>query len=378
MSEKGFRGGDCNSCGNNAWGDQGEGTSGIGTTSTGSNQEGGGGGYGPGTSGEAGGGGGYGTSGTGGNSENPSSGGNSIGSSDLSKIYFGGGAGAGGDNNARTPSPQNVNGGGIVIIYSNEILNGRIIAKGETGIYGSSGINGGVSGSGAGGTIWLNAISQTLTDVNASGGPAVSGYSTDVGGAGGDGRIRFDYLSLTGNSTPTAGYTNTTFPSSMSLISTSTTAIPFYSLTSQSLTCGIMFEGDLCNLSWNINTTGFLNIIYDLNINITSNQSQVPDNDSINSQVKITNDPIITINSPINNSIYNKGDILYANLTSDDPLTYAGYYINDNISNIIDLTNISSTQWEGLLNTSQGNYILHLYIILQVRTIQVIHYITPL
>ena len=357
VSGKGFRGGDCNGCGNNAWGDQGEGETGLGSLSTGSNGVGGGGGNGPGSSGEAGGGGGYGTSGTGGSSESSSSGGSSIGLTDLSTLYFGGGAGAGGDNNGRTPFPEHVNGGGIVVVYSNEILNANIEANGDVGIYGSSGVSGGVSGSGAGGTIWLNSIYLDISNVNALGGPFVGGYLSDIGGAGGDGRIRLDYISKLGDTNPTPGFTNTSFSFLMQLITNTSNSNPFQILGSQSQTCDLLYAGDVCLLSWDINTTGTIGLTYDLDINGTSSQVQVLDNDSLNSVVIIDGNPRITIHSPQNNSVYFKGEDLYANLSSDDPLTYVGYYLNSNISNIVDLTNISDTSWNTLIqNLSSGYY----------------------
>ncbi|MCA9459928.1 MAG: hypothetical protein KC550_05260, partial [Nanoarchaeota archaeon] len=337
VSDKGFRGGDCNGCGNDDWGDQGEGTSGLGSSSTSANENGGGGGYGPnGYNGEPGGGGGYGTNGGNGNSAEgfDASGGSSQGSSSLSEIFFGGGAGAGGDNDGNTPRPENIDGAGIVMVFTKEFIDARVYAIGETGLFGNSGASGGVSGSGAGGTIWISALKINISDVNASGGPSVSGSLGDTGGSGGDGRIRIDYLSSSGNTDPVVGYTNSSFSSIMEVITSSSNVKPFWTTSSETLSCGVIFEGETCSLSWNVNATGYLNYIYEVDVNVSSNESSVLDNESANSQVILVTKAIVSIVSPQNNSFYVKGSNFYAELLSDDPLEYAGYYLNGNKSGV--------------------------------------------
>ncbi|MCA9459333.1 MAG: hypothetical protein KC550_02180 [Nanoarchaeota archaeon] len=360
VSDRGFRGGDCNGCGNADWGDQGEGISGLGTSSTSANDNGGGGGYGPdGYNGEPGGGGGYGSSGNDGNSAEgfDAFGGSIIGSSDLSKIFFGGGAGAGGDNDNRNPRPENVDGAGIVMVFTKEFIDGRVHAIGEKGIFGDSGASGGVSGSGAGGTIWISALKMNLTDVNASGGSETNGSLGDVGGAGGNGRIRLDYLSSSGSSYPSAGYTSSSFSNIMEIITSSSDAKPFWTVSSETLSCGVLYEGDVCSLSWNINATGYIDYIYEVDVNVSSNASLVLANESDNSQVILVNKAIVSIISPENNSFYVKGSNFYAEILSDDPIEYAGYYLNGNVSGIVNLINISSTSWQKSLSTLEiGNY----------------------
>jgi hypothetical protein len=304
VSDLGFRGGDCNGCGNNAWGDQGEGTTGFGTTSTGNNENGGGGGDSGAVDGAPGGGGGYGTSGGIGNDDSgsDSSGGIVEGDVQLNKMFLGGGAGAGGDNNGRTPLPQNVDGGGIVMIFSYEISNAKILANGETGIYGSSGTLGGVSGSGAGGTIWLGGNYINITDVNASGGPAINGYNGDIGGSGGDGRIRLDYLTKGGNNeTPVAGYNFSDFGKVFVPILNNTGALPFSVLGVNGFDCfGTLYQGANCLLSWNIKVNSFIETDYDLNVNVSS-ELVSSEKESGNSTIQITVGAMqVDIDSPTN------------------------------------------------------------------------------
>ncbi|MGL1903232.1 MAG: hypothetical protein OCC49_13910 [Fibrobacterales bacterium] len=203
---QGFRGGNCGTCGDAAWGTQGEGHTGIGGNSVVANGSGGGGGYGPsGIGGEPGAGGGHAFAGSSPASYGAPSqpiGGVAVGDPQLSKILFGGGAGAGGDNDNGTPFPQYVNGGGIVILFAKTIVDARITSKGEDGVF-SSGA-GGVTGGGAGGAILLSAKTITTQSVDASGGAATPGSSPDIGGAGSVGRIRIDVETCTGcTTTPT-------------------------------------------------------------------------------------------------------------------------------------------------------------------------------
>ncbi len=186
VNAKGYRGGTCNGCGNNAWGQQGEGITGLGTNSLDSNYNGGGGGYGPtGYGGEPGAGGGCYTKGDDGISSYTSTGGDAVCSS--TKLIMGGGAGAGGDDDSKTPLPQNVDGGGIVLISAHSITNARVFAKGENGI-GTTNNIGGVTGGGAGGTINLYFTNLTEDTISVKGGSGGSD-SDDQGGDGGDGIV---------------------------------------------------------------------------------------------------------------------------------------------------------------------------------------------
>ncbi len=181
--------------------------------------------------GDPGAGGGYGTTGgdagTGyssqGSGPNPEEGGISIGTANLSGMYFGGGGGGGSDsddlncepnlfitpvNSRGTYCQRGGHGGGIVFITANTITNARIKADGHT----PDPVWDGGPGGGAGGTVWLRAYSINVSDVSADGGYSVCGIKTndvgnDCGGPGGEGRVRFDYTYLTGSSTPSPGYT---------------------------------------------------------------------------------------------------------------------------------------------------------------------------
>jgi hypothetical protein len=340
VSEKGFRGGTCGACGNSDWGTQGEGYLGLGGESLTPNGNGGGGGYGPsGFGGEGGAGGGHAT--TGGNSISsfPSTGGNSIGNSNLTSLFFGGGAGGGGDNDGATPFPENVDGGGIVIIFSKEIQNATIEAKGEVGIY-SSGA-GGVTGSGAGGSIYLLADVIEVNTLDALGGPAVLGSSPDVGGTGGDGRVALVYGTLnSGTSTPSSG-SNSTIESGQIIISDTSGDLPLWSLDSQYQTCVNMEEGDTCTLSWEINASGEINSTQLLDVFVESNVPVVSSVTSDNFTVLITDNviPVITLLSPLDDekilTTSNSIDLVYS-VEDDDTVLICDVFINEilNTSNL--------------------------------------------
>ena len=167
-----------------------------------------------------GGGGGYGSSGDNGLSgANYGYGGTAYGQTDLSKLFFGSGGGAGSYNNY---SGRGGNGGGIVILFANTLsISGTLTSSGEQA---PSMIPGGghtadiVGGSGAGGSILIKSKTVTLGAnlVSASGG--ASQTSGNQGGAGGVGRIRIEYGTLTGTTNPVA----------------STQQVNFYSVAGQS------------------------------------------------------------------------------------------------------------------------------------------------
>lgn len=126
----------------------------------------------------------------------PSSGGLAYGDVELSKLFLGSGGGG-----ASCPGYSGVGGrgGGMIIIISPEILvSGKISADGGSGTGGGCAYGGG----GSGGTIWLIAgnIYSGVSNITATGG-------TDYR-KGADGRIRFDYYRLSGDSVPPA-YKNT-------------------------------------------------------------------------------------------------------------------------------------------------------------------------
>jgi hypothetical protein len=333
VSEKGYRGGTCGACGNADWGTQGEGYSGIGGESLLANGNGGGGGYGPsGFGGEGAGGGGHATTGGDSISSFPSTGGEIIGDSNLSRIYFGGGAGAGGDNDGFTPFPENIDGGGIVIIFSKDILDATIEAKGEQGIFSSSA--GGVTGSGAGGSIYLLADSIEVTNLNALGGLTTLGSAPDVGGEGGDGRVGLVYGTLTsGTSTPTEDVIST-IETGQIIISDTLGDLPLWSLNPQYQNCIDMEEGDICTLTWEINASGEINSSHLVDVFVQSNIPVVTSVVSGNFSIFITDNvvPTITLLSPFDTekiiTTSTTIDLIYL-VEDDDAVLVCNIYVNN-------------------------------------------------
>ncbi len=333
VSEKGFRGGDCNNCGDSAWGDQGEGYLGLGTNSLSANGNGGGGGYGPtGLGGEPGAGGGHaGVGGDGlGQFGTDASGGTSIGLVDLSKLFCGGGAGGGGDNDGLAIFPEYIDGGGIVIVYSQEIIDARVLSKGEEGEISQN--NGGTSGAGAGGTIWLVAHTLSMSDVNAKGGASVIGYGSDTGGAGGDGRIRLDYNTKVGASTPASGFDGT-FLDLINAISTASGIMPLWTSSSNLQSC-VPSEDGSCIFNWNVNASGSIGTQVNVSVFVLSNlTSRISTNLSQYATINITNNtiPTITLISPINASKFiGNGTIEFSFRVDDDDSTFnCSFYLND-------------------------------------------------
>ncbi len=181
---KGYRGGSCNGCGNNAWGQQGEGITGLGENSLDANVNGGGGGYGPsGYNGEPGAGGGCYTAGEMGDSTHDSTGGEAV--CVPEKLIMGGGAGAGGDDDLKTPLPQYVDGAGAAFISAQNISNLNIDASGEDGIS-TNNTAGGTTGGGAGGTVkvYFSTLTEGVIDVDGGSGGV---DADDKGGNGGKG-----------------------------------------------------------------------------------------------------------------------------------------------------------------------------------------------
>jgi hypothetical protein len=133
------------------------------------------------------------------------------GTADLTKIFFGSGGGGQWDGSDDLGLPSyGGNGGGIIIIYANLIVapTDSFLAVGETtnGIqkgtysYGSSG--------GAGGAIFLYSTTiQGETNFCRATGGSGNHLPEKDGGDGGVGRIRLDYATLTGTTTPSPGYT---------------------------------------------------------------------------------------------------------------------------------------------------------------------------
>ncbi|MFA5779380.1 MAG: hypothetical protein WC947_04525 [Elusimicrobiota bacterium] len=138
-------------------------------------------------------------------------GGGIYGASDLSKIYFGsGGGGGGGSQNGPTNGGAGGDGGGIVIFVSSAIvISGNVRSNGNFGVDTGVNFGGGCGGSGVGGAVYLigNTLSVGSNLIFSVGsgptGPGDVAPNRSGGGGGGSGRIRLDYLSLTGTTNPT-------------------------------------------------------------------------------------------------------------------------------------------------------------------------------
>ena len=231
-SAMGFEGGD-GVYGNAYSPHQGESWSGLGDSGDTSSNDGGGGAY-PsrGDNGDSGGGGGYGSEGSTGTSYDGTEvtdGGSTYGDAQLTDWFLGSGGGGGSPDTESDGddldnySSDGGNGGGLVAIFAGQSLwvNGAILADGEDAENAQSpshdqGENG-AGGAGSGGTIYLASPTLSITGtVSAQGGTGGlsssynlgTPYGSAFGGNGGDGRIRLDYDSLSGSSSPTAGHTD--------------------------------------------------------------------------------------------------------------------------------------------------------------------------
>ncbi len=222
MDGKGYRGGTRPLDGYQQ-GIQGESYQGLGTGDQEALAGGGGGGLGEDCAsfGSAGGGAGYGAPGDQGTSSCTGKGGVAYGNAALTKLYFGSGGGSGGNDDAIHDNPLGGFGGvggGIVIIKAMSIrVTGKLSARGaagqgdvEAGCFGGSTEEcwdySGPGGGGAGGSLYLFGNHLTLGDelVDASGGAAGLGGSTNAG-IGGVGRIAARYTTaIAGTSTPAA------------------------------------------------------------------------------------------------------------------------------------------------------------------------------
>jgi hypothetical protein len=227
---KGYRGGTYGGVGQpGMYGFQGEGRPGTGIADWNPNDGGGGAGTAEGevfngTGGGGGAGAGYGSAGSDGVAIGAVPGnataGTTYGATSLGKIFLGSGGGGGGAVNygsgVGSYGGAGGNGGGIVLIIGASIqVTGTLNADGTAGANGISNgsYGGGGGGGGAGGSVYLQASDQTLGSslVSAAGGTfgagTVSGEIGTAGGAGGDGRIRLDYFSISGTTSPAAGFT---------------------------------------------------------------------------------------------------------------------------------------------------------------------------
>jgi len=143
-------------------------------------------------------------------------GGGGYGVADLTKLYFGSGGGAGGAASGYAGGNGGV-GGGIVYLGAQEITvntGGYIKSNGGNGLNSASygGWNCGTDrsagggGGSAGGSVYLLAEELTIGTAYVTGSGGAGGLGNcDNGGAGGNGRIRVEYItSLSGTTTPTA------------------------------------------------------------------------------------------------------------------------------------------------------------------------------
>ena len=177
--------------------------------------------------GDSGGGAGYGSSGSSGTNEDGNAvttGGSTYGDSILLEWFLGSGGGGGspddeddGDD-ASNYAAAGGDGGGFVAIFSATSISvsGVLTADGsDGGDASSSGAEVGGGGAGSGGSIYLAAPTLSLTGLvtseGGSGGASQwhegTAYGSAYGGAGGDGRVRLDYTSASGSTSPSAGLT---------------------------------------------------------------------------------------------------------------------------------------------------------------------------
>jgi hypothetical protein len=203
---KGYRGGDCTYCGDDADGRAGEGIGGTGKYGfygETNNLNGGAGAYvNDNDGGDPAGGGGYGTSGE--DSNKGHDGGISVGEEELGRFYFGGGGGTGSDNDYGEPEPEDSHGGGIVHIEARVSKDLKIKSEGIDGKADCGQSWAAQSGGGAGGTVYLAAQDASIQKMNASGGSGIYDggdgpnnnqcLSGERSGDGGEGRIRINKI----------------------------------------------------------------------------------------------------------------------------------------------------------------------------------------
>ncbi|MFH0869533.1 MAG: DUF2341 domain-containing protein [archaeon] len=252
---------------------QGESFNGLGSAANAANLGGGGGGYndlgGGGLSGASGGGGGYASVGDAGDTspegQSGGSGGITYGNSQLSQLHLGsGGAGGGSDNNGAIDGTDGTRGGGIIFIKANSlIVSGAIESDGQEST-GASNQWAGSGGAGSGGSVYLSSNSMSIGSslVSSTGGIGGCGDTGRCGGDGGNGRIRLDFIGISGSPASSAAYNGTLNETIFLLISTASgdtplftnAANPMYATNNSCL--GNMIAGRSCNTTWSINATG--------------------------------------------------------------------------------------------------------------------------
>jgi hypothetical protein len=230
----GFRGGRVNGRGNGSRGFAGESYNGIFTDGDQNNNLSGGAGDGAGgtdgVGGTSSGSGGHavkGQDGEGGQGRGPMEGGDSVGSSSLNNIYFGGAGGRGGDNDTNaldgylgignvqitsaenpfpslsstidsglgevggTAIPQSIGrGGGIVIIFADEIVNLNVNVRGFPATFDTG--SGEMNGAGASGSVLIKSSDANITEISAQGTSFEFAVDDKRSGGASPGRVRVD------------------------------------------------------------------------------------------------------------------------------------------------------------------------------------------
>lgn len=133
---------------------------------------------------------------------------------------------------------------------------------------------------------------------------------------------------------------------------------PFFTLSQQPQSC-IPTEDGSCLFTWEINTTGILNSLWNLSVFASSNYSQISATKSNKSEVQIVDNiiPIVTLLSPSNNSkIISNGSINFSfNIIDDLTTLNCSLYLN----NVFNQTIVcpSGTNSSILVNLAPGEYV---------------------
>lgn len=255
----------------------GEGTDSPGDVHSSSKNGNGGGGAMSGNQGGAGGGG-NGTAGANGAGPTYGQGGDAKGTIDLTNAVLGGGGGSSDDVSSGGAYGDGGNGGGIIFVNAANLTvnsGASVTAKGANGGHPISGDHGGAGG-GAGGSIFFRSQTAVLgtNQIIANGGTGGTGVgSGQTGGNGGDGRIRVEYGSLTGTTTPAASlYQDPTLgvaptptptpiptptPTQINVALASNGGTPSASSVMSGYPTSSAVDGDRTGLGWGNNTGGW-------------------------------------------------------------------------------------------------------------------------
>ena len=170
----------------------------------------------------------------------------------------GGGSGSGDNDNGQFEDGAGGGaGGGAVKIMSRNInVNGSITADGGDGgsAYNYNAGESGSGGGGSGGAIWLSGFKINISgSISAEGGRGP--HSGEEAGDGGDGRIRIDYMSLNGTTSPT--------PRNVSIkhyvVNSNKSKGPFHTINSLNAHNIEVNKGDSYEATFSLNVTGLIN-----------------------------------------------------------------------------------------------------------------------